>query len=244
MVAWFGPLSAIVLALQVAGGTSLLAHNSAQNWPADVPTAELLANARRSVATLGVYHGTLSRTERIRGKITGPDVADVWVRETPHAVRMTLISGSNEGRRFLYNEALRPGEMLVRKRFVSVWIDVDSWLIKRYSIHTLLDVGFGPLLQLITAELDRAQPFGGFRRTDEAPGQGPGGSSCLQFDAPPGAHGLYSKRTRLCFDPGLQLPVFIEIHDDAGFLSRHEWRDVVGHQRVDDRFFTPQGAGM
>ena len=131
MVAWFGPMSAIVLALQVAGGTSLLARSSAQNWPSDVPTAELLANARRAAANLGVYHGTLSRTERIRGKITGPDVADVWVRETPHAVRMTLISGSNEGRRFLYNEALRPGEMLVRKRFVSVWIDVDSWLIKR-----------------------------------------------------------------------------------------------------------------
>src|SRR4051812_35036129 len=124
MVVWLGSLLAIVLAMQAAGGTTMLGHN----WPADVPTPKLLEDAHRSLSTLGVYHGTLSRTERVRGKVLGPDVADVWVRETPHAVRMTLVGGSNKGRRFLYNEALRPRQMLVRKRIFSVWIDVDSWL--------------------------------------------------------------------------------------------------------------------
>jgi hypothetical protein len=217
-------------------------------WPSGVPTDTVFAEARRAVAALGVYHATIVKTERVRGKLLGPEVADVWIRERPRAVRMTFMVKDVPGRRVLYNETVRAGQMLVRERglfgMMSIWVAIDSWLVRRNTSHTVRDVGFGPLLDLIDRDVARARPAGGHRRTDEPPGQGPAGTTCVVFTAPPDAPGLYAARTRLCFDRGLGLPVFVEVFDRTGLLERYEWRNVRPRQTVGDSFFLAQGAGF
>ena len=210
-------------------------------WPSAVPTDTLFAEARRAVGALGVYHATIVKTERVRGKLIGPEVADVWIREVPRAVRMTFLVNEQPARRVLYNETVRARQMLVRERgllgLMSIWVTIDSWLVRRNTSHTVRDVGFGPLLDLIDHDLTRARPFGGHRRTDELPGQGPAGTSCVVFTAPADTPGLHAARTRLCFDRGLALPLFVEVFDPAGLLERYEWRNVTPRQTVGDSFF-------
>jgi hypothetical protein len=216
-------------------------------WPAGVPTEALLAESHRSVKALGIYRAIVVKTERVHGKVLGPEVADTWVREQPRAVRMTFIVNGRPGRRVLYNEQVRAGEMLVREKgvlgFMSLWVAIDGWLVHRSTNHSVRQVGFGPLLDLIDRDLAQARRFGGHRRTDESPGQGPGGTSCLVFTAPGGAP-VYAARTRLCFDASSRLPVVVEVFDRAGFLERYEWRNVLPRQSVDAAFFTAKGAGF
>jgi hypothetical protein len=219
----------------------------APSLAAAAPLEELLASARHAVAGLGVYRATITKTERVHGKLVGPETAEVWIRETPRAVRMTFLAGGRPGRRLLYNETVRARQMLVREPgvlgFMSVWVDIDGWLVRRSTSHTVREVGFGALLDLIDRDVARARPFGGHRRVEEPPGGGPGGTSCETFLAPPGATDVYATRTRLCFDRALALPMVVEVFDHSGFLERFEWRQVEPHQTVDDRFFTAQGAG-
>jgi hypothetical protein len=211
-------------------------------WPpSGVSTDALFAGARQGVSALGVYHATIIKTERVRGKLIGPEVADVWIRESPRAVRMTFLVNDQPARRVLYNEAIRSRQMLVRERgllgVMSIWVSIDGWLVRRNTSHTVRDVGFGPLLDLIDRDVARARPFGGHRRTDEPPGQGPAGTTCVVFTAPSAAPGLYAARTRLCFDGALALPVFVEVFDRDGLLERYEWRNVKPRQTVADSFF-------
>jgi hypothetical protein len=210
----------------------------------EAPTEALMLRAHRAVERLGVYRATLTKTERVRGTLIGPEVADTWIREQPRAVRMTFLVGGRPARRLLYNETVRSQEMLVREKGVlglmSVWVDIDGWLVHRSTGHTVREVGFGALLDLIDRDLARGRAQGGHQRTDEPPGQGPGGTSCVVFIAPPTARDLYATRTRLCFDEALGLPLVIEVSDRAGFLERFEWRNVRPHQNPDPRFFLPE----
>jgi hypothetical protein len=209
------------------------------------PTEVLMQRAHRAVERLGVYHATLTKTERVRGTVVGPEVADTWIRERPRAVRMTFLVDGRPGRRLLYNETLRPQEMLVREKGVlglmSVWVGIDGWLVRRTTSHTVREVGFGALLDLMDRDLARGRAEGGHQRSDEPPGQGPGGTSCVVFTAPPGAQDLHAARTRLCFDDALGLPLLIEVSDRVGFLERFEWRNVRPQQNPEPRLFLPEG---
>jgi hypothetical protein len=196
------------------------------------------------VRELGVYRALVTKTERVRGRVIGPQVAEVLIRERPRALRMTFLDEHGRpGRRLVYNEAVRPSQMMVRESgllgHLAVWVDIDGWLAHRGSNHTVRDVGFGPLLALIERDRAAALPLGGHVRKDEPPGTGPDGTSCLVFLAPPGARGLYATRSRLCFDRKLHLPVLIEVSDAGGFLERYLWRAVAPHQVVDEQLFSP-----
>jgi hypothetical protein len=210
-------------------------------WPSDAPTDALFAEARRAAGALGVYHAIIIKTERVRGRMVGPETAEVWIRESPRAVRMTFLADGKPRRRILYNETVRAGQMLVREGgmlgVMPLWLAIDSWLVRRSTSHTVREVGFGPLLDIIDRDVVRARPFGGHRRSDEPPGIGPGGTSCVVFAAPAQAPDLYATRTRLCFDTTLRLPVFIEVFDRAGLLERYYWRNVEPRQTVGERFF-------
>jgi hypothetical protein len=161
---------------------------------------------------------------------------------------MTFVANGRPGRRVLYDAALREDKMLVRETglfgFTSIWVDVGGWLVRRSTNHTVREVGFGPLVELIARDLERGRRFGGHHRADEPPGQGPHGTSCTNFTAPGTARALYATRTRLCFDRTLRLPMVVEVFDQAGLLERYEWRDVVPRLEVDARFFTPEAAGL
>jgi hypothetical protein len=210
----------------------------------ELATEALLLRARRAVERLGVYHATLTKTERVRGALIGPEVADTWIRERPRAVRMTFLIDGRPARRLLYNETVRSQEMLVREKGVlglmSVWVGIDGWLVHRTTSHTVREVGFGALLDLVERDLVRGRAQGGHQRSDEPAGQGPGGTSCVVFTAPPGARDLYAARSRLCFDEALGLPLVIEVSDRAGFRERFEWRNVRSQQSPEPRFFLPE----
>jgi Protein of unknown function (DUF1571) len=248
-----GPLLLVVGVVGVAGMTLTMTpaprtDPAGVRWPTDVPLPALIADARRAVETLGVYHATVVKTERLRGKVVGPETIDTWIREKPLAVRLTVLVDGRPARRILYNETVRGRHLLVRESgllgFTSMWMAIDSWLVRRASNHTIREVGFGALLDLIDRDIARAGPSGGHRRADEPPGQGPGGTSCLVLTAPPAARNLYAARTRLCFDRVSRLPLLIEVFDGAGFLERYLWHDVRARQTVGDRFFTADGAGL
>jgi hypothetical protein len=222
----------------------LLAGGDASPWPDGLDTAAVFAGAHQAVRELGVYRALVTKTERVKGRLIGPQTAEVLIREHPRAIRMTFLDERGRpGRRLVYNEAVRPSQMMVRESgllgHLAVWVDVDGWLAHRASNHTVRDVGFGPLLDLIERDRTAARPLGGHLRKDEPPGAGPEGTSCLVFLMPPGARGLYATRTRLCFDAKLHLPVLVEVWDAAGFLERYQWRAVAPHQVVDERLLSP-----
>jgi hypothetical protein len=215
-------------------------------WPQGVSTDTVFADVRAAVGKLGVYRALVTKSERVRGKVIGPQTAEVWVRESPRALRMTFLDDNGKpGRRLVYNEQVRAGEMLVREAgllgHVSVWVDINGWLSRRQSNHGVRDVGFGPLLDLVDRDRAAARAAGGHARLDEPPGAGPDGTSCLIFIAPPGARPLYAARTRLCFQPDSHLPVLIEVQDRGGFLERYLWRQVQPRQSVPANHFTPEG---
>ena len=233
-------LVVVTLALPARGA----APSGPEPWPAAVSTDTLFAEARAAVGALGVYRATVTKTERVRGTLVGPETSEVWIRESPRALRMTFLDAKGRpGRRLVYNEAVRPGQMLVRESGLlghfSLWVDLDGWLARRASNHSVRDVGFGPLLDIIDRDRARARTLGGHVRRDEPPGSGPDGSGCLVFVAPPNARTLYATRTRLCFDRALHLPIFVEVFDGQGLLERYRWQHLAPRQTVDDRFFSP-----
>jgi hypothetical protein len=233
------------MAVAIPGALLVVHLLAAELWPAGVDTEALFAETRHAVHELGVYRAVVSKTERVRGRVVGPQAAEVLIRERPRALRMTFLDERGRpGRRLVYNELVRPSQMRVREsgllgHVAAVWVDIDGWLAHRASNHSVRDVGFGPLLDIIDRDRTAARPYGGHRRQDEPSGSGPGGTSCVVFLAPPAARGLYATRTRLCFDARLHLPLLIEVWDGGGFLERYLWQSVAPHQVVSEQLFSP-----
>ena len=208
--------------------------------------AEIVALGRQSLASLGVYQARVTREERVRDHLYGPDVVEVTVREKPRAVVLAFIAGEHKGRRAFYNAELRPSAMLARESGVlglfSMWLALDSSIARRYTNHTIAEVGFGAMIDVMQADQDKAAAAGGFRRSDE--GFDARGLYCMFFAAPAGAKGLYATRLRYCIDGKLALPMKIEVFDDKGRSEYVEYQNLQAHLVPGKEFFTPKGAGL
>ncbi len=208
--------------------------------------ADIVALGRQSLAGLDIYHARVIREERVHGHLYGPDVVEVTVREKPHAVLLEFVAGTHKGRRALYNAELRPHEMLARESGIlglfAVWLSLDSSLVRRYTNHTIAEVGFGAMIDVMQAEQTKAASAGGYRRSDE--GFDGRGLYCMFFTAPAGAKGLYATRLRYCVDGKLGLPMKIEVFDEKGRREYVEYQDLQKRLPVKEEFFTPQGAGF
>jgi hypothetical protein len=208
--------------------------------------ADIVELGRQSLEGLGVYHARVTREERVHGHLYGPDVVEVTVREKPHAVLLEFVAGTHKGRRALYNSELRPGEMLARESGIlglfAMWLSVDSSIARRYTNHTIAEVGFGAMMDVMQAEQTKAATAGGYRRSDE--GFDGRGLYCMFFAAPAGAKGLYATRLRYCVEGKLGLPMKIEVFDDKGRREYVEYQDLQKRLPVKKEFFTPQGAGF
>ncbi|HEX7501448.1 MAG TPA: DUF1571 domain-containing protein [Polyangia bacterium] len=208
--------------------------------------ADIVALGRQSLAGLDVYHARVIREERVRGHLYGPDVVEVTVREKPHAVLLEFVAGTHKGRRALYNAELRPHEMLARESGIlglfAMWLSLDGSIARRYTNHTIAEVGFGPMIDVMQAEQTKAATAGGYRRSDE--GFDGRGLYCMFFTAPTGAKGLYATRLRYCVEGKLGLPMKIEVFDENGRREYVEYQDLQKRLPVKKEFFTPQGAGF
>jgi Protein of unknown function (DUF1571) len=208
--------------------------------------AEIIALGRQSLGGLGVYQARVTREERVRGRLQGPDVVEVTVRERPRAVVLAFVAGEHKGRRALYNADFRPREMLARESGIlglfSMWLSLDGSLARRHTNHTIAEVGFGAMMDIVQAEQSKAASAGGYLRSDE--GFDRRGLFCMIFAAPAGVKGLYASRLRYCVEGKLGLPMKIEVFDDKGRREYVEFEDLRTRLPVGEEFFTPEGAGF
>jgi hypothetical protein len=199
---------------------------------------ELIVLGREGVRRLGTYRARLVKQERVGGKVLPPQTLEVIVQPAPRAQRLEYVEGPKTGRRVVWTEK-RPGEMLVREAgilgFTSLWIDLGGRLARGDTNHSVTELGFGPLLDLISSDLRKVRPHGGHSRKDQ--GFDGSGCYCMEYSAPPKATDVYAQRTRLCVDPKLALPVKIEVHDRQGFLERYEYTNIRSQQQVEPSLF-------
>ncbi|HEY2902793.1 MAG TPA: DUF1571 domain-containing protein [Polyangia bacterium] len=199
---------------------------------------DLIVLGREAVRRLGTYRARLLKQERVDGKLLPPQTMEVIVQTSPRAQRLDYVEGPKAGRHVIWTQK-RPTEMLVREAGIlgitSLWIDLGGRLAHGDSNHNVTELGFGPLLDLVSSDLHKADAQGGHVRKN----QGFDGSGCfwMEYTAPPGASGLYAQRTRLCIDAKLGLPVKIEVHDAHGFLERYEYTNIRPHQTIDPSLF-------
>ena len=208
--------------------------------------ARLIELGQGAVRELGIYSARLRKQERVGGRWLAPQVAAITVREQPFAVRMDVIEGPKKGRKVLYNEELRKGEMRVREAGLlglkALWLDLDNPLARRDTNHRVTDVGFGSILRHLARDQRLAAPLGAHGRKDE--GFDGRGRWCLTFVAPPQARDLYAQRTRMCLDLVLGLPVELEVHDREGLLERFELTDVRPHVQPPPDFFRDEALSV
>ena len=209
-------------------------------------TGDLVALSRQALGGLGIYQARVTREERVHGRLYGPDVVEVTVRESPRAVLLDFVAGTHKGRRALYNTELRPHEMLARESGVlglfSMWLSIESSLAHRDTNHNITDVGFGAMIDMMQADQARAATVGGFHRTNE--GFDARGLFCMLLTAPAGAKGLYAARLRYCVEGKLALPMKIEVFDEKGRREYVEYQNLQVRLSLSQDFFTPRAAGF
>jgi hypothetical protein len=199
---------------------------------------DLIVLGREGLRRLGTYRARLLKQERVDGKILPAQTLEVIVQPSPRAQRLEYVEGPKAGRRVIWTDK-RPGEMLVREAGIlgitSLWIDLKGRLARGDTNHSVTELGFGPLLDLVSSDLRKARPHGGHIRKDQ--GFDGAGCYCMEYTAPPGATDVYARRTRLCVDSKLALPVKIEVHDGQGFLERYEYTNIRPQQKVNPSLF-------
>jgi hypothetical protein len=199
---------------------------------------ELVALGREGVRRLGTYRARVTKQERVGGRLLPPQTLDILIQPAPRALRLEYVEGPKAGRKVIWSEE-RPKQMLVREGgllgVMSVWLDVDGGLAHGDTNHQVTELGFGPLLDIMAADLTKAARYGGHQRQDV--GLDPAGRYCLVFVAPRAAPNLYAQRARLCIDPRLAVPVELEVHDRSGFLERYRYTNVRPNQAVDPTAF-------
>jgi hypothetical protein len=216
----------------------------------DASTESILAMGRAALPKLGIYRVKLTKQERMGSKLQSPQVLRVWVREEPLAVRMQFLEGPS-GRKLIYDSTTRPGEMRVHEHgFLGIvgatWVSIHSSLVRGDSNHLITEAGIGALLRLQTADMVRAQPFGGFSRNDE--GWNERGRWCVRYDAPSKATGkatgLYATASRVCLDPATALPMEMTVWDEHGLLESYLYTELEPNLPEGKDAFDLKKAGL
>lgn len=215
---------------------------------AAVDDDELLRRELAAVAALGTYRMRFTKNERKPRGMTGVQVMELLVRQSPSfAVVGEVVAGPSLGRRFLYNAALRTDELRVREGGLfgvvgGLWIGVDSSLARTDTNHPITNLGLAPILNNVAKDFARGAALGGHTRVDE--GFDADGAWCMRWRAPPGALGLYCTQSFFCVDPRTFLFTRAEISDEKGVFESLRFEIIAQNLRVPDAAFTPEGAGL
>ena len=191
---------------------------------ASVPDAEavvLVEASRARVEQLGTYRVRFTKEERLESGWVGPQVMNLVVRERPFAVLADVVSGPNQGRRFLYDTTQNKAQLRVREPgllgVLPLWIGIDSALTRDDTRHPVTELGYAFVLRMI--ERDARLAAGAFTIVEDTD-TGRAVERCLIATAPSGVAGLYAQRTRLCFDASSKLLTKVEVWDALGAVER------------------------
>src|SRR6266404_6998889 len=131
---------------------------------------ELIGLGREGVRRLGTYRARLLKQERVGGKLLPAQTMEVVVQASPRAQRLEYVEGPKSGRKVIWTQK-RPSEMLVREAGIlgiaSLWIDLNGGLAHGDTNHSVTELGFAPLLDLVASDLHKGQAFGGLVRKDQ-----------------------------------------------------------------------------
>ncbi|MBL8924009.1 MAG: DUF1571 domain-containing protein [Myxococcaceae bacterium] len=179
----------------------------------ETPQAKLLAMGQRIILGVNTYSYRMTKQERVRGDLLPEQVVDVFVRETPFAVRLHYVKGPGTGRRVMFNPTVRATELRVREAgFLSVagaiWLNVDSSFAKSDSNHTIREAGIGSLIGRLIRDTERSRPLGGFSMVPE--GWNDKGEYCASYLSPPANPPFDYAKTRICTDLQSGVPMKVE----------------------------------
>ena len=181
---------------------------------------------------MGTYRARVLKTERIKGELRPAQTMEILVCPSPHAVRLESVAGPKAGRRVLWRQDKRPGEILVREGglfgLTSLWLDSAGRLARGDTNHAVSEIGFANLFDVMERDLAKGRSQGGHTRKDV--GLDASGLYWIEWIAPPGARGLYAQRTRFGIDQSLNVPVEVEVYDAQGLLERYQYRNVRPRQ--------------
>jgi hypothetical protein len=209
------------------------------------PSEELLRMGQRAVAALGTYSYTMTKQERVGGKLLDEQQIAATLREDPFAVRLEFVAGPAKGRKVIYNPAVRADAFRVREGgFFSIagrlWISLDSGLAKKDSNHSVKESGFGNLLKRFERDQAKAKANGGLTVHHE--GWDAKGLFCSVYVMPNKGAGFDAASSRICTDVVAGLPVRVEGFDASGaLLERFEFSNVKKTTVGDDTFDPDKG---
>lgn len=211
----------------------------------ETPGEALVKMGLRAVAALGTYTYTMTKQERVGGKLLDAQQIATTLRESPFAVRLEFVAGPAKGRKVIYNPAVRADEFRVREAgFFSIagrlWISLESGLAKKDSNHTIKESGLGNLLRRFERDQARAKEKGGLTVKQE--GWDAKGLYCALYVMPNEGQGFDAASTRICTDVPAGLPARVEGYDARGtLLERFEFAGVKKATVGDDTFDPDKG---
>jgi len=130
------------------------------NYVKSQTSNEIIDKMISAVSAGKSFEYTMKQTERINGKIYVNKIF-TKVNENPKKIFIDNIEGDNEGVQLLYVQGERDGKALVNKLF-GIKLSPFNSLIRKNQHHTILESGFGLLLNSIKEAKSRAQAEGRF----------------------------------------------------------------------------------
>lgn len=209
------------------------------------PSEALVKMGQKAVASLGTYTYTMTKQERVGGKLLDEQQITTTLRESPFAVRLEFVAGPAKGRKVIYNPAVKADEFRVREAgFFSIagrlWISLDSGLAKKDSNHTVKESGLVNLLRRFERDQAKAKTNGGMTIKHE--GWDAKGYYCSLYVMPNKGAGFDSASSRICTDVAAGVPVRVEGFDASGaLLERFEFSNVKKASVGDDTFDPDKG---
>jgi hypothetical protein len=123
----------------------------AENRPDVDQVQEILNRAKAKLRTIETYQVTMTRVERVNGKLQPEEEVLLSVRRQPQAVRLQWDNGPSKGREVIYSAAVDDKVIHVNMANAAIplprmSIAVDSPLIMKNSRHSIKEAGFDTIL--------------------------------------------------------------------------------------------------
>jgi hypothetical protein len=213
----------------------------------ETPQAKLLAMGQRIIMNHNSYRYRMLKQERVRGELLEAQTIDVFVRESPFAVRLHYVKGPGAGRKLVFNPVVRAGEFRVKEAGLlsiagAIWLSVDSSFAKADSNHTVREAGIGPLLARLMRDTERAKPIGGFPLSPE--GFNAEDQFCGSYLSPKANPPFDYAKTRICTDLKSGVPMKVEGYGTSGELLEKWHFSDFRPDTYPPEFFDPNKARL
>ena len=127
---------------------------------------EILSKAQSSYTSLKDYTAVIHKEEYNGGKVE-KDERTIIKFQKPFKVYLKWLSGENEGTQLLYVEGKYDDKMIIRKGggflkkvFGTMEMDPDGFWLKKFTKHSIKEVGFGGIIDQSNKQLEVAQEKG------------------------------------------------------------------------------------